>query len=90
LFINFGDDGGGSSQVGSSPIRPTSSIRRKDEEVMGIARRAKGLREKAMGLGDESTEADVNGLINRAQGLRDDAVSVKAIQGIKVSPLQYP
>jgi hypothetical protein len=57
---------------------------------MGIARRAKGLREKAMGLGDESTEADVNGLINRAQGLRDDAVSVKAIQGIKVSPLQYP
>lgn len=57
---------------------------------MGIARRAKGLREEARGLNDDSTEQDVNGLINRAQGLRDDAASVKAIQGIKVSPLLYP
>jgi hypothetical protein len=52
---------------------------------MGIARRAKGLREEATGLGHHATEEDVNGFLKRAEGLKDDAASVKAVQGIKVS-----
>lgn len=85
LYINFDDGHNGSSQAGSSPVRPAASKRNKDAEVMGIARRAKGLREEARGLGNDSTEEDVNGLLIRAEGLRDDAASVKAVQGIKAS-----
>lgn len=85
LYINFDDGHGGSSQAGSSPIRPTLSSRREDQEVMGIARRAKGLREEVRGMGHDAKEEDVNGFLKRAEGLKDDAASVKAVQGIKVS-----
>jgi hypothetical protein len=84
LYINYGDEGAASSEVGSSPVRPTQS-RKRDNEVMGLARRAKGISEDVKHLNDQSSQQAVDGLLSRAEGLRDDAVSAKAIQGVKVS-----
>jgi hypothetical protein len=84
LYINYGDDAGGSSQVGSSPVRGTQS-RRRDKEIMGIARRAKGISDDVKNLNIESSQKAVDDLLAKAEGLKDDAVSVKAIQGVKVS-----
>ena len=85
LYINYGDEGAASSEVESSPVKPTQS-RKRDNEVMGLARKAKGIGEEVEHLNDQSSQHAVDGLLSRAEGLRDDAVSVKAIQGVKVGP----
>jgi hypothetical protein len=56
-----------------------------DNEVMGLARRAKGISEDVKHLNEQSSQQAVDGLLSRAEGLRDDAVSAKAVQGVKVS-----
>jgi hypothetical protein len=98
LFINFeGGDGGGSgsgpgsgagssSQAGpgSSPSRRAWGGKGKEKEVLGLARRARNLGEEVNGLRAESAEEDVEGMLRRAEGLRDDAVSSKALDGVKV------
>lgn len=86
LFINLSGDG--SSQAGSSPIRPTtggSSSKGKDREVMGLARRAKGLTAEVKGMNADSAEEDMEGGMRRMKQLEEDLVSVKAVEGIKVS-----
>jgi hypothetical protein len=84
LYINYGDEAAASSEVGSSPVRPTQS-RKRDNEIMGLARRAKVISEDVKHLNEQSSQQAVDGLLSRAEGLRDDAVSAKAIQGVKVS-----
>jgi hypothetical protein len=88
LYINYGDEGPAGSEVGSSPVRPTQS-RKRDNEVMGLARRAKGISEDVKHLNEQSSQQAVDGLLSRAEGLRDDAVSAKAIQGLKVGRYVY-
>ncbi|ORY33151.1 hypothetical protein BCR39DRAFT_521480 [Naematelia encephala] len=90
LFINFGgeDNFGASSQVGSSPFRATqrpgvSKINAKDREVLGMARRARGLGEEVKALNAESTQEDVEGMLARAGRLKEDVVSDKAIIGLE-------
>lgn len=52
---------------------------------MGLSRRARSLGEevRALGVGSESDE--VEGTVLRVERLAEDLVSVKAIQGVKVS-----
>jgi hypothetical protein len=86
LFINFGDDEGSSNQAGSSPARlgpQRTGGKRKEMEVLGLARRARNLGEEAKGMSAETQEEDMEGMIKRSEGLRDDVVSVKALDGIK-------
>jgi hypothetical protein len=54
---------------------------------MGLARRAKEISEDAKSLNEQSSQQAVDSMLSRAEGLKDDAVSAKAIQGVKVSPL---
>ena len=71
--------------MGSSPVRGNQG-RRRDTEVMGLARRAKGISDDVKDLNIQSSQKAVDDLLAKAEGLKDDAVSVKAIQGVKVSP----
>jgi len=75
-----------SSQAGSSPVkwRGTQGPKGKEKEVMGLARRARGLMEEVKGLSGDSPEGEVEGILRRAEGLKEDAVSVKALAGVKV------
>lgn len=57
----------------------------RDAEVFRLARRAKGLKAEVEELGSESKEEDVEAMLDRADSLKKDVVSVKAIQGFKVS-----
>jgi hypothetical protein len=88
LYINYGDEAG-SSQFGSSPVRASTQSRRRETEIMGFARRAKGITEDMKGLNDRSSQQAVDGILSRAEGLRDDAVSAKAIQGVKVNLIWF-
>jgi hypothetical protein len=54
---------------------------------MGLARRAKGISEDVKALNDQSSQQAVDMMLSRADGLTEDAVSAKAIQGVKVSLL---
>lgn len=89
LFIHFGEGEGAapSSQAGSSPVKWRGTQGKgKEREVMGLARRAKGLREEVNGLGGDSESAEVEGMIRRVESLSEDAVSAKALSGMKVGP----
>ena len=85
LFIHFGDGGGhrSSSQIDSSPVQ-WRSTQGKEKEVMGLARRARGLTEEVKALSGESHEDDVVGMMRRVEALKNDVVSIKALTGIKV------
>jgi len=85
LYINYGDEAGGSSQAGSSPVKSTGQNRKRDSEIMGLARRAKGISEEVKSLNEQSSQQAVDSMLSRAEGLKGDAVSAKAIQGVKVS-----
>lgn len=90
LFINFGEglgygEGPSSSQAGSSPAKGWAQGKGKDREVLGLARRARGLGEEARGIKAESTEEEVEGFLRRADGLKGDLISEKALTGVKVS-----
>lgn len=80
------------SQLGSSPIRPSSSRvdQAKEREVMGLARRAKGLGAEVKVLNADSGEVDMQAGLRRMTQLEGDLVSVKAVQGIKVGVLALP
>ncbi|KAK8844040.1 hypothetical protein IAR55_006834 [Kwoniella newhampshirensis] len=80
LFIDFGNAAGTASQAGSSPVKSTKG---KDKEVMGLARRARGVAEEVNGLSAESEEEDMQGMLRRSEGLAEDLVSVKALNGVK-------
>lgn len=67
--------------AGSSPVRGPS---KRDKEVMGLARRARGLGEEVRDLSTASEMDDVEGFLRRSQALKDDVASSKAIEGIKV------
>jgi hypothetical protein len=69
---------------GSSPPRRAWGGKGKEKEVLGLARRARNLGEEVKGLRAESAEEDVEGMLRRAEGLRDDAVSTKALEGVRV------
>ncbi|WVN88039.1 uncharacterized protein L203_103238 [Cryptococcus depauperatus CBS 7841] len=85
LFITFD---GSSSSVGlsSSPITSTFNRKgkRKEQEIFGLARRAKGLAEEVKDLNASSTDEDVQRMLNRADTLAEDLeMSAKASSGIK-------
>lgn len=52
---------------------------------MGFARRARGLAKEINDLRADSVEEGVNGTLKRVEGLKEDMVSIKALQGVKVS-----
>lgn len=85
LFINFTAEGKVLPQ--SSPHVPSSpSVRWRsaDKDVLGMARRARGLAAELDAAGAESHEDDVRGTLRRAEALRADAVSSRAAEGFKV------
>lgn len=86
LYITF--DGRSSSvQPASSPLRREvdQQAKRREEEALGLARRAKALTEEVNGLGAESMEEEMGGLIKKTEGLvKDLELSAKAASGIKV------
>ena len=91
LYINLSGDG---SQRGSSPIpgsqrTPKGKERETqlDREVMSLARRARGLGEEVKDLSVKSSSEEVDGTLKRVEGLREDVVSIKAIQGVRVSQI---
>ena len=85
LFIHFGEEAGlASSQIGSSPAKWRSTQGSKEKEMLGLARRAKGLAEEVKGLNERSQEEEVEGMLRRAENLSKDAVSAKALAGVKV------
>ncbi|WVO22412.1 uncharacterized protein IAS62_003742 [Cryptococcus decagattii] len=85
LYITF--DGRSSSvQPASSPLRREvdQQAKRREEEALGFARRAKALTEEVNGLGAESMEEEMGGLIKKTEGLvKDLELSAKAASGIK-------
>jgi hypothetical protein len=54
---------------------------------MRLSRRARGLGEEVRALGVGSEAGEVDGTLNRVERLAEDLVSVKAVQGVKVSLL---
>lgn len=103
LYINFGDGAtaGGSSQVGSSPVRTPWKDRSKgkgregraDAEVMGWAKRARGISVEVRDLAEEGKEVgedDIGGVLRRAEALKEDLISQKAVEGIRVSIASHP
>lgn len=89
LFINFTNPDGNTSftQPPSSqhvPSSPSVRWRSADKDVLGLARRARGLGAEIEAYSAESHEEDVRGTLRRAEGLRADAVSAKAAEGFKV------
>ncbi|OXG84222.1 hypothetical protein C345_04126 [Cryptococcus neoformans A2-102-5] len=85
LYITF--DGRSSSvQPASSPLRRDidRQAKRREEEALGLAKRAKQLTEDVVGLGAESREEEMEGTIKRTEGLvKDLELSAKAASGIK-------
>ncbi|KIR52178.1 hypothetical protein I315_05471 [Cryptococcus gattii Ru294] len=85
LYITF--DGRSSSvQPASSPLRREvdQEAKRREEEALRLARRAKNLTEEVNGLGAESMEEEMGGLIKKTEGLvKDLELSAKAASGIK-------
>lgn len=59
----------------------------KEREMMGLARRARGLMEEVKGLSGDSEATEVEGTMRRVSTLGEDAVSVKALSGVKVNIL---
>ncbi len=55
--------------------------------MMGLARRARGLMEEVKGLSGDSEATEVEGTMRRVSTLGEDAVSVKALSGVKVNIL---
>lgn len=86
LYITF--DGRSSSvQPASSPLirEVDQQAKRREEEALRLARRAKALTEEVNGLGAESMEEEMGGLIKKTEGLvKDLELSAKAASGIKV------
>ncbi|OCF39780.1 hypothetical protein I317_06444 [Kwoniella heveanensis CBS 569] len=94
LYIDWGgvlDNVPSQSQVRSSPVRSmhagagSGSMRTsvKDKEILGLARRAKGVAEEAKNLGAESNDEEMQGMLKRAGDLEKDCVSVKALEAVK-------
>lgn len=76
--------------AGSSPVRPhTQKARRGPNELLGLARRAKGLAEEAGDQSADSQMADVQGMLHRSEGLRKDLEEQqeKGVEGIRVSDI---
>lgn len=90
LFINFtnGDGSMSFAHPSSSQAPPSSPSQRwksADKDVLGFARRARGLAAELDAQTAESVEEDVKGTLKRAETLRADVVSAKAAEGFKVS-----
>ncbi|WVQ93208.1 hypothetical protein IAU59_000272 [Kwoniella sp. CBS 9459] len=92
LYIDWGgvlDNAPGQTQAGSSPMRSMhasgSSTRygARNREVLGLARRAKGVTEEAKTLGAESNDEEMEGMLKRAKDLERDCLSVKALEAVK-------
>lgn len=92
LYITF--DGRSSSvQPASSPLRRDidRQAKRREEEALSLAKRAKMLTEEVAGLGAESKEEEMEGMIKRTEGLvKDLELSAKAASGIKVYSPSFP
>jgi hypothetical protein len=89
LFINFTADGKMLSQAPPSsqhvPSSPSIRWKSADKDILGMARRARGLVAELDTAGPESHEDDVQGTLRRVEALKADAVSSKAAEGFKVS-----
>lgn len=86
MFFAAEDRMEGSSQIGSSPVRPTpSSNKVASAELMGLARRAKTITEDMASLDCDASKTRVDGSLDRAEALSHDVASAKAIQAVKVS-----
>ncbi|WVF65543.1 hypothetical protein IAT40_000271 [Kwoniella sp. CBS 6097] len=94
LYIDWGgvlDNAPSHTQAGSSPVRSmhasgSGSLMRnsiKDREILGLARRAKGVTEEAKGLGADSQDEEMDGMLKRASDLEKDFVSIKALEAVK-------
>ncbi|CAK9781697.1 hypothetical protein CC85DRAFT_289760 [Cutaneotrichosporon oleaginosum] len=86
LFINFNSEGKTLNQAPSSqhvPSSPSARWKSADKDIMGMARRARGLTAEVDAAGAESHEDDLRGTLKRAEALRADAVSSKAAEGFK-------
>ncbi|WVW79376.1 hypothetical protein I302_101344 [Kwoniella bestiolae CBS 10118] len=85
LFIDFSESSNNSHYIGSSP--PPSSWskyfsrkgKEKEKEVLGLARRAKGIGEEVKGLNADSEEEEMEGMIRRGEGLVADLVGEKVL-----------
>ncbi|TYJ56163.1 hypothetical protein B9479_003149 [Cryptococcus floricola] len=74
------DDEQGSSQVRSSPVKAEPV----DEGLMGMARRAKGMKSEIDELGPESTRSQLERGAERVEGLKKDLeVSAKSISAVR-------
>lgn len=87
LFFATEDRNDGSSQMaGSSPVRPTHKTDKvASVELMGLARRAKGITADFATFDCETGRKHVDGALNRAEEMTKDVASAKAVQAVKVS-----
>ncbi|WWC64017.1 uncharacterized protein I303_106623 [Kwoniella dejecticola CBS 10117] len=88
LFIDFDSALDASvSQIGSSPLSDKidrkGKGKQKEEEVLNLARRAKGIREEARGLSADSEEADMEGMLRRGEGLVSDLVGMQVLDTVR-------
>ncbi|KAK6906046.1 hypothetical protein L486_06389 [Kwoniella mangroviensis CBS 10435] len=84
LFIDFGVNE--HSNMGSSPPPSSQSSKyfsKKGKEVLGLARRAKGIREEVKGLNAESEDDEMEGMIRRGEGLTEDLVGIKVLDTVQ-------
>jgi hypothetical protein len=75
--------------MGSSPVRMgdrkgKGKERDLNAEVLGFARRAKGLGAEIRKMDGDSRVKDVDGMMVKVEALAEDMVSVKTVAGIKV------
>lgn len=71
--------------AGSSPVRPSRKGKEKDTEVVGLARRAKGLSDEVNDIRVHVTEEDMEGMLRRGDTLVADLASQRAVEGMRVS-----